>query len=55
MNTELKEERSRLFVNKFEAVGRLKVTKGAYDEALEDFAAADMALKEFERKHGGGE
>lgn len=53
MNTELKEERARLERIKLLNKNKFTTASARLDAYCEDFAAADMALKEFDRKHGG--
>ena len=55
MNTELKEQKKMLLEYKQSIVDLIQANKDQYDGLYDDFAAADMALKEFERKHGGEE
>ena len=53
MSTELKEERAKLLRNKKHSAIKLLAYQESIDKASDEFAAADMALKEFDRKHGG--
>tara|TARA_R110000868_G_scaffold144297_2_gene363229 strand:+ start:1184 stop:1351 length:168 start_codon:yes stop_codon:yes gene_type:complete len=52
MKTELLAERAKLLRNKKHSAIKLVAYQESIDQALYEFAAADMALKEFERKHG---
>jgi hypothetical protein len=55
MNTGLKEKRVRLERIKLLNKNRLTGASARLDAYCEDFAAADMALNEFDRRHGGEE
>ena len=53
MNTELKEERAKLERIKLLTKNRVTTATARLDAYCEEFAASDIALKEFDRKHGG--
>ena len=53
MNTELKEEKRKLVEDKKKLAIKVKSMQIGLNNFLKRFATADMALKEFDRKHGG--
>ena len=52
MNTELEEEKRKLVEDKKKLAIKFKSMQFGLNNFLKRFAAADMALKEFDRKHG---
>tara|TARA_R110000850_G_scaffold18946_2_gene58050 strand:+ start:1255 stop:1422 length:168 start_codon:yes stop_codon:yes gene_type:complete len=55
MNNKLLHEQATLLNIKMHAAIKLATHQDLLEEAATIYAAADMALKEFERKHGGAE
>tara|TARA_R110000851_G_scaffold212818_1_gene365527 strand:- start:173 stop:343 length:171 start_codon:yes stop_codon:yes gene_type:complete len=51
----LREAKKQLEANKRAIACKVTATRDKYIDACLEYAAADMALKEFERKHGGAE